>query len=344
MVDRFVQDHDQKSSQIRKLKAIEAQLANFAGKEYALSKNDLDIFRKLYDIEPSITDIDEKDKQEEIKPNYTANNIKVLSERWANLSGDESQRKIGFLNQFIDQIFPNGQKGYFPLQFFQKLDDLDQIQAQNFLGANGGALKAAKSDQAMLAIYEAWSQPPHKKEDAQEDAAASPSEKRLSDAEEQEEAKEKKKRQQFDNSKKDLSRYIQVLVGDDKEIEEKILHYLNVTDSKKTFCRGLEDKDLKQKIRGFKKLFEEQGQEDKAKPTIEDKLLLLALLREAYCRSSGGRFAYTTQLLPLIYFMIKGNNAEQLPKIMSEISTGQGKSLISALLSATQAIEGKACH
>ncbi|MDA0902418.1 MAG: hypothetical protein O3B09_03305, partial [Proteobacteria bacterium] len=145
---------------------------------------------------------------------------------------------------------------------------------------------------------------------------------------------------QFDVSKKDLASHIQTLIGDRGWMYNPEF-CLSVVDSKKHEYAQLSKEELAEKIESYKQKLKDTEPQYKFHANLE----VLALLRESYFRSTG-RFPYTTQLLPLLYFITNGDTKiggiDQ--KIMAEISTGQGKSLITAMYVAFQAINGKASH
>ena len=67
-------------------------------------------------------------------------------------------------------------------------------------------------------------------------------------------------------------------------------------------------------------------------------LKLIPYLREMYYRTTG-KFAYSSQLFPIIYSVITNDKRK-----IAEVSTGQGKSLIIALNSVMEAMCGSAVH
>ncbi|MBL6664319.1 MAG: hypothetical protein ISQ34_00565, partial [Rickettsiales bacterium] len=149
--------------------------------------------------------------------------------------------------------------------------------------------------------------------------------------------------EQFDDSKTDLANYIDTLIGN-PEISQSIKEHLSVVDAKKYQYFVLGKSDLMVRIQdNVNKLKSEQISK---KESIACKLDMLALLRESY-RRVHGKYPYTTQLLPLIYFVTAQDSQaanENFSKIMAEISTGQGKSLLSSIYVSFQALNGKASH
>jgi hypothetical protein len=145
---------------------------------------------------------------------------------------------------------------------------------------------------------------------------------------------------QFDDSKKQLASHIHVLIGD-KYKAKKMEEWLAVVDSKKYKYAELSQQDLKNIIKSYAQNLKYCERKYKFHANLD----VLALLREVYFRANH-KYPYSTQLLPLLYFVTKGDYKLSVAdaKIMAEINTGQGKNLITALYVAFQAINGKASH
>ncbi len=103
--------------------------------------------------------------------------------------------------------------------------------------------------------------------------------------------------------------------------------------------QALSDGDLKDQIRDRQTAL---GGQESPNGRLGSKIKLLGLLREAYCRSEG-KFAYSSQLFPILYstLMETDPNAQRM---IAEVSTGQGKSLIVGLNAVIQAALGNAVH
>lgn len=142
------------------------------------------------------------------------------------------------------------------------------------------------------------------------------------------------KAQQFDDSMLDLSKFLDVLVGSSNDVDIKMPQAIADLDS-------------------YKELFADMSYDSLSLVILDNnitndasKIYLLAALREAYFRVNH-KYPYTTQMIPLLYFVLSPGQKvddKNLSKMMAEISTGQGKSLISSIYSAYQAKVGKAVH
>src|SRR3989338_4326336 len=156
---------------------------------------------------------------------------------------------------------------------------------------------------------------------------------------------------QFDDSSLFLADRINRLISQGREedaghirrqirLRRQIQHSFHLINSVGRVYAKFSKKDLQEKIKKVSQSLSNSvdlAPEKKYGAQIE----LLALLRES-CFRVDHKFAYSTQFLPILYLMHADEYGAK--KLMAEIATGQGKSLITALYSSFQALSGNAVH
>ena len=125
-----------------------------------------------------------------------------------------------------------------------------------------------------------------------------------------------------------LSDYVKFIIGNDEAFNAHIKQTFNEVNGKAYSFAHCTENELLSKIKGYSDIGD----------NIEKIEICLAILRELMFRQTG-RFANATQIYSILTLILSPKSKNK--NILAEISTGEGKTMISTLVLAMNAIIGK---